>query len=34
MNGGPFEIDSDHKSILRKSDLKGAGGMIFETMAE
>jgi len=30
MNGGPFEIDSDHKSILRKSDLKGAGNVIFE----
>jgi len=34
MNGGPFEIDSDHTSILRKSDLKRAGGMIFEAMAE
>ncbi len=34
MNGGPFEIDSDHKSTLRKSDLKGAGGMVFEAMTE
>ena len=25
MNGGPFEISKDHKSVLRKSDLKGGG---------
>ena len=29
MNGGPFEIDSKHKSILRKSDLKGNGRTMF-----
>jgi len=28
MNGGPFKIDSDYKSVLRKIDLAGRGGMI------
>ncbi len=27
MNGGPFKIDSEHKSVLRKSDLTGGGRM-------
>ena len=30
MNGGPFEIDSEHKSVLRKSDLTGNGRMLIE----
>jgi hypothetical protein len=30
MNGGPFKIDSEHTSILRKSDLKGNGRMLIE----
>jgi hypothetical protein len=30
MNGGPFEIDSEHKSVLRKSDLAGNGHTLIE----
>jgi hypothetical protein len=33
MNGGPFKIDSEHRSILRKSDLAGSG-RIFTGMAD
>ena len=30
MDGGPFEIDSEYKSVLRKSDLTGNGRMSME----
>ena len=30
MNGGPFKIDSEYKSILTKSDLAGRGSMFIE----
>ncbi len=33
MNGGPFKIDSEYKSILRKSDLTG-NGRIHAVMAD
>ena len=34
MQGGPFKIDSDHKSILRKSDLAGRGQMLLEMIRD
>lgn len=33
MNAGPFEIDEEHKSVLRKSDLQSRGRMVFEAAA-
>ena len=29
MNGGPFKIDSEYKSILTKKDLAGRGQVFF-----
>lgn len=31
MNAGPFKIDTDHKSVLRKTDLTGPGRMVIRS---
>jgi hypothetical protein len=31
MNGGPFPIDQDHKSVLRKAALQGNGRMLIDS---
>ncbi len=33
MNAGPFEIDKEHTSVLRKSDFESNGRMVFEAAA-